>query len=540
MTTFVTPGLLGDVPRGHDTDEHVSVHSGLLRRSESSAGSDISSRRKSPNITLQNGLALIIGLQIGSGIFSAPSLISQQVNSPAEGLGVFLMAGLLVWTGAASFVELGLLVPSNGGIQEYLRASWGDYAGYIFSWVCVGIIKPASNAVISTIFADYLLKALQPSDPIPPFTTKIVAISCVISLILVNGLGATAGAKAANVFMVLKLTALGSIIATGLIVYFFGHGNGVPSSEAGWFGWDQGAPNDTSLWGSLGGFSTAVFAALFCYGGWENASYVAGDMENPTRDLPIMIHGAMTLVIVGFFLMNASLYICLPFDVIRESKAVAVDFANRTIGAWGGLVFTVAVAIAAMGAVNANMFAVAKLCVAASQRAYFPPVLANLHCYSARDEAAYFRRVVPRPFRLPVLAFARLTRRLRWEYSVPVLALLLHGVLTSGLILVGDFTGLVTLLEMVKCLSYLMSVLGIFILRRTVDSNMPTGSRAARVRTRTWIGNPIIFATVSVLLIIRGTLSASFQGPMILFVGILGLAVLYRQFGPRAELSPPE
>lgn len=124
-----------------------------------------------------------------------------------------------------------------------------------------------------------------------------------------------------------------------------------------------------------------------------------------------------------------------------------------------------------MGAVNANMFSVAKLCVAAAQRAYFPTILANLHCSTARDEASYFRRTLSRPLQLPVLVFAKLTRRLRWEHSVPVyvslgsldvclghtrspfranssdrFALLLNGILTSLFILAGSLTGLITLI----------------------------------------------------------------------------------------------
>ncbi|RYC65663.1 hypothetical protein CHU98_g539 [Xylaria longipes] len=312
----------GNGPRDCEIDGHASVHSPLLRRSDSDH--QLRPQRKKATVTRLNCLALVIGLQIGSGIFSTPSLIAQHVRSPAEALGVFLVAGLLVWTGAASFVELGLLVPSNGGIQEYLRASWGDYTGYLFSWIWVGVVRPAGNAVISTIFADYLLKALRPSDPILPWTTKIVALGCVASLTTINCLGATAGAKAANAFMVLKLATLGSIIGIGFSIYVLGHGDGVPASDAGWLGWDQARPSEPDIWRSLGDISTAVFAALFCYGGWESAAFVTGDMENPARDLPIVINGAMTLVIAGFLLMNASLYICLPFDVIRESKAVAV------------------------------------------------------------------------------------------------------------------------------------------------------------------------------------------------------------------------
>ncbi|KAI0532657.1 amino acid/polyamine transporter I [Xylaria digitata] len=509
-------------------DEQASVRSALLRRS--SNDNDPRPQRKRPSLSRLDCLALIISLQIGSGIFSAPSLIAQQIRSPAEALGVFVVAGSLVWTGAASFVELGLLVPSNGGIQDYLRASWGDYTGYLFSWVWVGVVKPAGNAVISIIFADYLLKALRSSDPISPWPSKIVALGCVASLTAINCLGATARAKAANVYMILKLVALGSIIAIGFTTYVFGHGDGVPASEAGWFGWDQASSDEPDLWTSLGSISTAVFAALFCYGGWENASFVAGDMGNPTKDLPIAINGAMTLVIIGFFLMNASLYICLPFDVVRESKTVAVEFANRTIGTWGGLIFTIGVAISAMGAVNANMFAVAKLCVAASRRAYFPQVLANLHCRTAQDEAPYFRRALAWPFRLPVLVLVRLTRRPRWEHSAPVFPLLLSGALTSFFILV----------EMIKFFCYMMSVLGIFILRRRTVKQLPTGSHPTYGTYRTWVGNPIIFSSVSGLLIIRGALSVPLRAPAILSIGILVLAMLYRRFGSHAsELPPP-
>lgn len=523
-----SPERLGNDLRDGRGQQQDSVCSALLPRSE--IDDQIPARRKAPTLTPLNCLALVIGLQIGSGVFSAPSLIAQQVRSPAEALGVFVVAGLLVWTGAASFVELGLLVPSNGGIQEYLRASWGDYSGYLFSWTWVGVVKPAGNAVISTIFADYLLKAFPSSDPISSWTTKIVALGGVASLTTINCLGATAGAKAANVFMIVKLAAIGSVIAIGFTSYVFGHNDGVPVSDEGWFGGNHPNSSQPTPWESLGAFSTAVFAALFCYGGWESASFVIGEMENPAKDLPIVINGAMTLVIVGFSLMNVSLYLCLPFDVVRESKAVVVEFANRTIGQWGGLVFTIMVALSAMGAVNANMFSVAKLCVAAAQRAYFPPVLANLHCYAAQDEETYFRRALAWPVRFPVLVFARLTSRLRWERSVPILAFLLNGSLASFFIVVGSFTGLITMIEMIKFFCYMMSVLGIFILRRKADAQIPTGSCPPCRAYRTWSGNPIIFALISGLLIIRGALSAPLQAPVILAMSIISLAMLYRRY----------
>ena len=168
-------------------------------------------------------------------------------------------------------------------------------------------------------------------------------------------------------------------------------------------------------------------------------------MENPEGDLPFVIHGAMIIVITGFCLMNAALYVCLPFDVIRASSTVAVvsrllfsltwlytklhdltptqEFARRTLGSWGGLLFSIVVSTSAMGALNANVFATAKLCVVASRRAYFPAVLANLHCESAKDEPEYLAdrlRSWPSPARGLVMLFARATSQLRWQNSVPM------------------------------------------------------------------------------------------------------------------------
>ncbi|KAI1325336.1 amino acid/polyamine transporter I [Xylariaceae sp. FL0255] len=572
----------------------VNIRTGLLRRRSSpSSDSNHHHPRKATTapLTRLNGLAVVISLQIGSGIFSTPSLISRLVSSPAQALLVFILAGLLVWTGAASFVELGQRVPANGGIQEYLRASWGEWAGYGFAWIWVGVAKPAGNAVIARIFADYFLGALKAllvlgkegkngevEALMAMSTSKLVALACVAFLTIINCLGARAGAKAANVFLFLKLAALGSIIAIGLSILLFGHGAGVPSSKEGWFGarppyskpgqqqqqhHHQQVSNDvtTDLWTWLGNFSNAAFAALFCYGGWETVGFFAGDMKNPAKDLPVIINGAMTLVIIGFFLMNVALYVCLPFNVIRESTTVAVEFAKQTIGIWGGLVFSLVVAVSAMGAINANMFTTAKLAVAASQRAYFPAILANLHCGTARDEAAYFDRTLPStswwlvPLRWSAKCIARLTRELRWENSVPFFALLLNGVLTSVFVLVGTFSGLINLIEMTKALCYMMSVLGLFSLRRADKLNHPTGTRHNNQqnrhdnqhqydhpRHRTWSGNPIIFASVSGLLILRGAVSEPLQGPSILFLGVLGLAALYRRFtnGSRGyEISSP-
>ena len=280
-----------------------------------------------PKLTLLNGLALVIGLQIGSGIFTVPSVVSQFVTTPGWGLVVWLLAGALVWTGAASFIELGLRVHSNGGIQEYLRASYGgsgDFMGFLFTWTWVAIAKPAANSVIATIAASYLTRPFLGDDAqLGPWLSRGIAVGCICLITTVNCLGATSGAKAANIFLVLKMSALCCIIIIGAGAWLGGSGEGVPKSETGWFGLPPES-EELPLWQWIGNFVTAIFGAVFCYGGWETVGFVLGDMANPGRDLPIVITGSMIAVITGFILMNAAIYICLPLTVIRASTTVSV------------------------------------------------------------------------------------------------------------------------------------------------------------------------------------------------------------------------
>lgn len=287
-------------------------------------------------LTLLNGLALVIALQIGSGIFTLPTQVSQSVPSPGAGLLVWLLAGLLVWTGAASFIELGCRAPNNGGIQEYVRVAYGagaknyddvdseqdagaterdaqdcaslggpgvdgdwdsppeatagcedrrgevigprgELAGFVFTWTWVVLAKPAANGAISTIAANYLSRPFLPGPSssssegasLSPLASRMTALACVGAITVVNCLGATSGARAANVFLMLKLSALGSIIIVGLFALITGwQADGVPASGTGWFGRSEG-DSEKPLWQLLGDFVTATFGAVFCYGGWE-------------------------------------------------------------------------------------------------------------------------------------------------------------------------------------------------------------------------------------------------------------------------------
>ena len=227
--------------------------------------------RKQGNLTFTNCLALVLGLQIGSGIFSAPSHVSNHVPSPGMAIVVWLLSGILVWTGAASFIELGLVIPRNGGVQEYLRVCYGEFMGFLFSWVWVAIVKGCSNATIGIVFAENVAIAFASHGILPAWQLKVIAILAILFITLVNCLGSIAGARAANAFLLLKLLTVFSIAIIGIGVGMWKFSPGSPQSRPHWFA-DDPLRRNMGLWEKIGEYITAAFGALFCYGGWETVS----------------------------------------------------------------------------------------------------------------------------------------------------------------------------------------------------------------------------------------------------------------------------
>lgn len=119
---------------------------------------------KHKTLTYLNGLSLVIGLIIGSGIFSSPSQVNLHVGSPGAALIVWTVSGLLAWTGAASYAELGGAIPLNGGAQIYLSKIFGELAGFLFTWTAILVLKPGSAAIIAIILGEYLTRAVIGAD----------------------------------------------------------------------------------------------------------------------------------------------------------------------------------------------------------------------------------------------------------------------------------------------------------------------------------------------------------------------------------------
>lgn len=184
---------------------------------------------------------------------------------------VWLVAGLLVWTGAATFAELGLAIPRNGGVQEYLQFCYGDFFGFLFAWMWCAVAKPSGIAMIAMVFAEHLCSVILPAHLMSLWTTRLVALVGIISITFMNCLGVKTGANVANGFLVLKILAVLSIAVIGIAVAIRGTGDGVVREHRGWFAEDSDAERQ-DFWTQIGEYVTAGYGALFCYGGWETVS----------------------------------------------------------------------------------------------------------------------------------------------------------------------------------------------------------------------------------------------------------------------------
>lgn len=231
-------------------------------------------------LTFVNGLAIVIGIQIGSGIFTSPSSVLSTIKSPLPAVLTWLIAGALAWTGASSFIELGSIMPRNGGIQEYLRYCYNDACACIATWVLIFIVKPCSIAMVSLIFAEYLLNAFASDMSAYPWLIKSIALLGFACISILNCIGTRVSARVANFFLVTKLLGLGSIIFAGFTLRMVkGKGvddaSGVNQLENIWGKQTRKYDDEqiyTELWANAGIYTDAILAAMWAYSGWESVS----------------------------------------------------------------------------------------------------------------------------------------------------------------------------------------------------------------------------------------------------------------------------
>ncbi|TFK55048.1 amino acid transporter [Heliocybe sulcata] len=434
------------------------------------------------NISLISAIALCVGSQIGSGIFSSPGVVVANTQSVGASLIVWLASGVLGWTGASSFAELGSTIPINGGAQAYLAYSYGPLVSYLFAWTSISALRPGGNAVVSLIFSEYLnrlfwhtTRAEVSPDDIPQWAIKLTAIAAVLVISIICVATRNLGMRAAVAFTTVKVAALMAVTILGIIQ--LARGRASSSLREPLFADSSHSPSSYAL---------ALYSGLWAFDGWDQANYVCGEMKNAERNLPRAIHSSMGIVTLLFLLANLAYFVVLDKVTVGLSNTVAMDFGRALFGPVGGSVFAFMVAFSCFGALNGTAYTSSRLIAVAGREHYLPAWFGKLHS----------------------------TRK------TPVNAMCLHALLTTLFISVGGgFRSLINFAVVASWAFYFLTVLGLVILR----IKEPMLDRPYK----TWIITPLLFCAVALFLLCMPIIAAPLEALAVLGFVSAGIPLYY-------------
>jgi APA family basic amino acid/polyamine antiporter len=368
---------------------------------------------------------IVMGGIIGSGIFINPYVVARQVHSPFMILGAWLLGGLIALAGAFIYAELAARRPHVGGQYAYLREAYHPSIAFIYGWALLLVTQTGGMAAVAVTFSRYFLEITR-----APVAEWLVAVLALGLLTVINCLGVRAGSSMQNLLMVLKILAIAALIVCGL---FFISG---PASTF------QAPPLDRPVsLGLLTAMGAAMTPVMFAYGGWQTASFVAGEMRDPRRDLARgLLIGVMGVILLYMAVNFVCLYALGP-DGLAVTTTPASSVMRKAFGERGAALIAVGIAISTLGFLSQGMLT--------APRVY----------YAMAEDGLFFKRV------------AWLDPRTR----VPVLAIALQGLLAIIIARSGKYEQILNYVVSVDFIWFGLTAASIFVFRhRAQEANDET------------------------------------------------------------------
>lgn len=454
---------------------------------------------------LTAAIMIVAGSMIGSGIFRKPATMAGQLMSPELLILVWIAAGLITLIGALTNAEIAGMIKETGGQYVYFRVMYGDFIAFLYGWSVFAVIQTGSQAAIAYVFGEYLgyfinffqlpqswqdfslyIPVVGNIYPFVDFGTKTAAIVCIMFLTAVNYIGVIFGGVVQTVITFVKIA---SIILLSILLFTAGTGSFANVTS------NFSIPENvvTNIFAIIG---LALAGAFWAYDGWNNVTFVAGEIKDPKKNVPLALAYGTLIVIAVYVVVNIAFLYVLPIDVMSNSPLVAASAAEVVFGAAGASIISIAVIISTFGALNGSILATARVQFAMAKDNLFFHGLGKIH---------------PR-------------------FRTPHVSLVVQGIWSSVLVLSGSFDTITDYVIFAAWLFYMLGAMGVFVLRK----KMPAEPRPYKVWGYPY--TPLIFIVFSFFFLVNSLISDTEDAAMGTILILIGLPIyLYWKLRSKPE-----
>jgi APA family basic amino acid/polyamine antiporter len=396
------------------------------------------------SLGLLDSTMIVAGSMIGSGIFIVSADITRNVGSAGWLILVWLITGFMTITAAVSYGELSGMFPKAGGQYVYLKEAYNPLAGFLYGWSFFAVIQTATIAAVGVAFSKFLAYLVPSvSEDLVALTignvkispAQLVSIALIIFLTFINTLGVKGGKLIQTTFTVTKLLSLFGLIIFGLIMMKGDVWNA--NWTDAWHIHKLGSTTDYTLTAALGAIAVSMVGSIFSSDAWNNVTFIAGEIKNPKRNIGLALFFGTLIVTIIYVTTNVMYTAVLPMNEIAsaEKDRVAVEASRVIFGNFGTVVIALMIMISTFGCNNGLILAGARV------------------YYTMAKDGLFFKST------------AKLNK-----YAVPGYALWVQSVVACLLCLSGKYGDLLTMVSFVVVIFYIMTIIGIFRLRKKMPS----------------------------------------------------------------------